>query len=316
MRKNTILDKLQSLRHQSSKAKLAIALLLILTYAISMVALPTASAHTPPLTYPTFAYLAVSPNPVGVGQSIYLIMWVSPNPPAAEGFGGDVWRDFTLTITKPDGSTQILGPYNSDATGSTFASYTPDQIGQYTIDFTYPGQVLSLYSPSGIPADVAGLQSLSARLGLPDKTAYINDTFQPSHASERLTVQSQAIARIPETAMPSSFWTRPIYGQNSQWASIASNWLSGSQIGGTGNLWQAGAGPSSPHILWTRAIETGGIVGNNRALGVLNYAIPTVGFYSGGSYEGRFANSMIINGKLYYAEPLGHSGIWWRIYCC
>ncbi len=289
------------------KPIVAIALLLMLTYAVSLFALPTTSAHTPPLTFPTFAYLAVAPNPVGVGQPVYVVMWVSPNPPTAAGFGGDVWRDFTLTITKPDGTTQTLGPYNSDATGSTFTTFTPDQTGNYRIDFNYPGQVLSLYSPSGIPADIASLQSLSARLGLPDKTQYINDTFLPSNRTQFLTVQQQAIERIPETPLPTDYWTRPIYGQNSAWASIASNWLGGSAIGGTGNLWQSGSGPSSPHILWTRPIETGGIVGSFHALGVDSYSIPGVGFYSGGSYEGRFANAMIINGILYYADPLGHS---------
>jgi len=295
------------LKNQKNKKVSTIALILILALPISFILLSTANAHTPPQTYPTFAYLAISPTPVGVGQSVYIIMWVSPNPPTAAGFGGDVWRDFTVTITKPDGQTQTLGPYNSDATGSTFASYTPDQIGNYKIEFNYPGQVLSLYNPSGIPADVASLKSLSARLGLPDKTQYINDTFLPSSRTEFLTVTQEQIAKIPETPLPIGYWTRPIYGQNSGWASMASNWLGGAAIGGTGSLWQAGAGPSSPHILWTKPIETGGVVGNMRALGVESYTIPDVGFYSGGSYEGRFANAMVINGKLYYAEPLGHS---------
>jgi len=291
-----------------SRNIVTIALILMLTTAAFMAIVPLGNAHTPPLTYPTFAYLAISPSPIGVGQSVYIIMWVSPNPPTAAGFSGDVWRGFRLKITKPDGTVDIKGPFNSDATGSTFTSYVPTQAGTYTIEFTYPGQVLSLYSPSGIPADIASLQLLSARLGLPDKTQYINDTFQPSSRTEILTVQQEAIDRIPDTPLPSNYWARPIHGQNSIWADIASNWLSGAQLGGTGSLWQGGTGPKSPHILWTKPIEVGGIVGNQRALGVNTYAIPDVGFYSGGSYEGRFANSIIIDGILFYAEPLGHSG--------
>jgi hypothetical protein len=233
-------------------------------------------------------------------------MWISPNPPAAEGFSGDTWRNLTVTITKPNGDTDTLGPFNSDATGSVFTSYTPDQVGTYTFKLNYPGQVLSLYSPAGIPSDIAGLQSISARLGLPDKTLYINDTFTGSSATESLIVQQDPIARIPATPLPTEYWTRPIYGQNSAWVCVASNWLSGAQIGGTGNLWQTGIGPNSPHIMWTKEIETGGIVGGNTA--AFNpYANPEVGFYSGGSYEGRFTNAMIIDGKLYYPDPLGHS---------
>lgn len=41
--------------------------------------------------------------------------------------------------------------------------------------------------------------------------------------------------------------------------------------------------------------------------GTSNYAIPDVGFYSGDSYEGRFSNAMIIDGMLFYANPLGYS---------
>jgi outer membrane protein assembly factor BamB len=292
---------------QTNKKIVTIALTLILTLSAFMATLQTSSAHTPAQTFPTFAYLALSPDPVGINQPIYVIMWVSPNPPTASGFGGDIWRGFKLTITKPDGNTETKGPFNSDATGSTFTTYTPNQVGTYHFNFTYPGQVLSLFSPTGIPSDASSLATLSARLGLPDKMQYINDTFTGSSRTLDLIVQQQAIARIPDTPLPNGYWTRPIFGQNSIWASIASNWLGGSQLGGTGLMWQGGSGPNSPHILWTKPLEMGGIVGAQTALGVDTYQIPDVGFYSGGSYEGRFANAIIMGGRLYYPEPLGHS---------
>ena len=283
-----------------------IALFLVLTIAVTLVALPTANAHTPPQTYPTFAYLAISPSPVGVGQSVYLIMWISPQPPTRTGLAGDVWRNMTLTITKPNNNTETLGPWNSDATGSTFTSYTPDQVGTYKFEFKYPGQVLSLYSPEGLPSDLSVLAMYGGMLG-GDPSVYINDTYTGSSRTEYLTVQETPIARIPDTPLPTEYWMHPIHGQNSAWVSVASNWLAGSQIGGRGNVWQVGAGPNSPHIMWTKAIETGGIVGNLSTYGVSSNAIPDVGYYSGGSYEGRFTNAMIIDGRLYYADPLGHS---------
>jgi hypothetical protein len=43
----------------------AIAILLILTFAISLVALPSVNAHDPPWNLQTWAYIAVAPNPVG-----------------------------------------------------------------------------------------------------------------------------------------------------------------------------------------------------------------------------------------------------------
>jgi hypothetical protein len=286
------------------KALSTVALILVLAVSMLMASMSTVSANTPPQTHPTWAYIALSPSPVGVGQSVYVIMWVSPNPPTATGYGGDVWRDLKVTITAPDGSTSTLGPYNADATGSTFASFTPSQVGTYTFDFVYPGQVISLTGPTGIPSDLGVLAGFGFLLG-GDRTLLIGDTYLGSHASETLTVQQQAIATIPDTPLPTGYWTRPIFGQNSNWEAVASNWLGGSQIGGAGNMWQAGAGPSSSHILWTKPLETGGIVGGTT--GVSSYAIADVGFYGGGSYEGRFTNAMIIDGKLFYANPLGHS---------
>ncbi len=288
-----------------NKTATLFALFLMFVMAFSLVALPAANAHTPPVTWPTFAYIALSANPVGVGQHMDVVMWIAPNPPTAEGLSGDRWRSITVEVTKPNGDTETLGPYNSDPTGSTFASYVPDQVGQYKFEVKYPGQVLSLYSPDGIPTDLDALAIIAARTGQPNKALYINDTFLPSNSTTYLTVQEEPIPRIPNTPLPTEYWTRPIYGQNSNWESIASNWLGGSQIGGIGNLWQTGTGPSSPHVMWTKQIETGGIVGGTT--GVSGYQIPDVGFYSGGSYEGRFANALIIDGKLYYADPLGHS---------
>ena len=52
------------------------------------------------------------------------------------------------------------------------------------------------------------------------------------------------------------------------------------------------------HIVWTAPFEDGGVVGG------INTGIDGATFYSGGSYEGRFQNALIINGRLYYKAPL------------
>jgi hypothetical protein len=65
------------------------------------------------------------------------------------------------------------------------------------------------------------------------------------------------------------------------------------------SLWQqSGTGPDSPHIVWTAPLEDGGVVGG------INTGIDGATFYSGGSYEGRFQNALIVNGRLYYKAPL------------
>jgi outer membrane protein assembly factor BamB len=256
-----------------------------------LVTLPAANASDPPIEIPTFAYLAITPNPTGINQQVFFVMWLHAAPPTAAGIAGDRWRDFTVTVTRPDGETETLGPYLSDATGSTYGLYTPTQIGTYKFVFEYPGQVLSLNHPEN---------------GLPGSNSpYINDTFLASSATEYLTVQEEQVTSSPEYPLPASYWVRPIEAQNQMWSQVASNWLGSNYFGTfqqTGlNLWQRnGAGPESSHILWTRPIEFGGLVGGS-------FAVPNAGFYSGGSYEGRFTNAIIMSGRLYYQEPLGHS---------
>jgi hypothetical protein len=274
------------------KTLCAITMILLMTFGAFTV-LPLASASNPPIQIPTYAYLAITPNPVGVNQPVFLVMWLHMAPPTAAGNAGDRWHDFTITVTKPDGTTQKLGPFTSDPTGSTYTSFTPPATGTYKFEFKYSGQVCSLYNPKN---------------GLPGSNSpYINDTFLPSSAIEYLTVQQEQVAPVEEYPLPTEYWQRPIEGQNVNWANVASHWLRGAyfgsfQMSGSYNLWQqSGIAPSSPHIIWTRPIEFGGVVGGNTA-------ISGVGFYSGGSYEGRFGNSIIMYGTLFYQEPLGHSG--------
>lgn len=270
-----------------------IALFLVLTIAFTLAALPVAKAHIPPWTIPTHSYIAVAPNPVGVTQSVYVIMWVHPNPPTASGEGGDRWRNITLTITKPNNDIDTFGPWNSDPTGSLWTQYTPDQTGTYKFEMDYPGQVLSWYGPTGLPP---GDPSYLVRT---EQLQFLNDTFTGSSATTYLTVQQEPVEKIPDYPLPTGYWTRPIEGRNTAWASVASNWLGSSHI--VGNYQPDGIAPESPHIMWTMPTQFGGVVGGT-------YAIPGVGFYSGGSYEGRFGSPIIMYGRLYFQLPLSHSG--------
>ena len=54
----------------------AIALILLLTVSIMMTAIPNSKAQTSSSPLPTNSYLAVSPNPVGIGQQVTLEMWL------------------------------------------------------------------------------------------------------------------------------------------------------------------------------------------------------------------------------------------------
>jgi hypothetical protein len=269
---------------RGNKTLYTIALILMLTIAITLIALPLTNAHTPAWTIPTYAYLAVSPNPVGVGQQVFLVMWIDKVPPTAAGNGGDRWTGFTVEITKPDGTKQTIGPFTSDATSSTFTTWTPTAVGTYSFLFKFPGQVAALTNPlNGLPGDTTNV--------------FVNDTFTASSATATLTVQQNPLTPVEDYPLPTSYWTRPIEGGNTAWTAVASNWLGGGYTYIYPLVQPTGIAPNSPHIMWTNAFQDGGVVGGNYAFA------GGMTFYDSLSYETKFGSALIMYGRLYYTLP-------------
>jgi len=126
-------------RRNKSKASI-ITLVLMLTIAATLiVSLPIVNAAN----IPTYAYLSVAPNPVGVNQEVTIMMWLDKIDPTASGPAGSRFGNFTVTITKPNESTETLGPFTSDPASFAYTLYTPDQIGTYTLEFNFPGQQIT-----------------------------------------------------------------------------------------------------------------------------------------------------------------------------
>ena len=109
----------------------AIAFVLLLTFAALFVALPIVSAHDPPWEIPTWVYMSVSPNPIGVGQEALIVMWLNDYPITAVGAYGDRWDNMYIDITTPSGDDVTLGPFTSDPVGSGWTQYTPTEVGEY-----------------------------------------------------------------------------------------------------------------------------------------------------------------------------------------
>jgi outer membrane protein assembly factor BamB len=267
---------------QINRTLYTIALILLLTISAMMATMPAVNAHTPAWTIKTYSYITAAPNPVGVNEHTTLAFWVNWVPIGAGGTGGDRWRNLQIQVTKPDGTKETLGPYVSDPIGGSYATYTPNQVGTYTFLFSFPGQVASMYGPTGL---------ISVN---PSNWDYINDTFLPSTATTTITVQQQSVSQL-SYPLPTEYWTRPIEGQNTAWASLASNWLGSPQI--IGNVQPDGAAPASPHVMWTKPIQFGGVVGGT------NTYINGATFYDGTAYEGRFTGPLILYGRLYYNLP-------------
>ena len=264
---------------------LALALTALLVFSIAATLLPTISAQTSK-QMASYAYLIVEPNPVGVGQTTYLAMIVDvPLPSASEA--NDIRRhDYQLKITAPDGTVQTKTFARvADTTGSQATSFTPTMTGTYTFEFTYPGQNYTWTTAQGGSAAFLGVQFLGAT------------------ATGTLTVQQDPVQSTADSPLPTEYWTRPIYGEDSNWYTMGSNWLGGNFLGtfqqGSQSFWQqSGVGPESSHIMWTAPMEDGGVVGG------LNTGITGATYYSGGSYEGRLGSAIIMYGRLYYKAPL------------
>jgi hypothetical protein len=284
---------------QFAKSKItaiSIAILLTLSTGASLTLLQVANAHTPAWQIPTFAYVLAVPNPVGVGQTTTIYMFLGNPPYDASALQNDYrFHNYQLTITAPD-STQIKQTFSyiSDPTNNQFYRFTPTQVGSYKLDFTFPGQAVNDYSHS-------------------PTSAYVNDTYLPSSYSSTLIVQEEP---IPTTvyplapAFPTEYWTRPIYGTNVDWWSISSNWLGtgvrgyGSMPGPNEGMFSGDSvGPQTAHVMWTKPLQSGGIVGGN------NFEIKGAQWFEGSAYNQRFQNPIIVQGRLIYTEPVSFTGV-------
>ena len=270
---------------------IAIVILLTLSTAASI---SLVNAHSPPWNIPTYAYIVVSPNPIGVGQTVNVNFWINAPPPTAAAQYGDRWSNLSVVITKPDGNTQTLGPYQSDTTGGTFTTYTPDQVGNYTFQCFFGGDVLKGLNPAP---------------GTIQQNEFVNDTYLPSESKKFvLIVQEEPIPYAPISALPTEYWTRPIYAENTAWYSIAGNWLglgastfaTTGQRGIEGNVNPYTTAPNTAHILWTKVAAFGGTIGGEYG------GDETGNYYSTSQYEPKFA-PIVMNGILYYTEYPGSS---------
>ncbi|MGD6852769.1 MAG: PQQ-binding-like beta-propeller repeat protein [Candidatus Bathyarchaeia archaeon] len=248
-----------------------------------MIIVQTSDAHTPAWEIPTFAFINVSPDPVGVGQYVNVIMWLDKVPNAAAYTNDIRLHNYKLTITTPSGHTETkTWDVVIDTTSSQYYSYTPTETGNYTFKFEHLGTTYTWDGP------------------------YQNDTFLPSSATTSLTVQEEQITTISSYPLPEEYWTRPIYGENTDWWVLSSNWLGegGPQTTASFSGYQVAVpdavGSRTGHIMWTLPLQSGGVVGGDML------TVEGVTYFEGTAYIPRYTNPIILEGKLIYREPLSY----------
>ena len=285
---------------KSKTAAIAIAILLVISMGATMT---FTSAHSPPYQITTYAKSTVLPNPIGVGQSALGYAFLGNGPPSGSTIMNTYrFHDYTVIITDPNGKVQTFHwDTVQDTTGAQFYRFTPDVVGVWNITFKYGGQT------QRYPQDTSS-------------TANDGDVYLPSEASCTLTVQEEPIFEYPSSyPLPTEYWTRPIYGENQDWWAVSSNWLgvgapvlSGVSSGTISSIpsGQSGiqrypgdaVGPLTSHVMWTKPVQEGGVVGGN------TYANPGDTYFEGSAYQQRFINPIIVYGRLFYKEPVSFLG--------
>lgn len=264
----------------NSKMASAITVILILTFVISLIALPSSNGQsTSYRTKKTYAVVGLLPNPVGVGQEV--LIWVGITDYVQNPTDG--WKGLSVTILRPDGRTDTLSDIKTDSTGATGRIYVPDMVGNYTVQTHFPAQWFNWTAPPMFDPEVYG------------------NIFYEASDSEKLTltVQAEQVPSYPTTPLPAEYWTRPINAQHYTWNTIAGNWVA--RPDNAYALYNDDA-PESGHILWAKPLALGGLAGG--ATGSHNYE-------TGDAYEGKFGASVIINGMLYYNRyATGFGGGW------
>ncbi len=281
------------LKIQGTKTLSTTALILILTFAAFMAAMPAANAHTPPWTIPTYAFISVEPNPVGVNQGAFVNFWIDKVPPTAGNQYGDRWENMMVTVTKPDGTTTKLGPFRSDDVGGAFTTYTPTVTGSYNFVFNYPGQTILGANPNPIGGTTNPQQ--------------VGDIYQASTSrTVTLVVQQQQVPLVyPSAPLPTGYWQRPIPGMNTAWYTISGNWMGAGAYNVTANFDPYTMAPNTGHILWTKPYA-GTLLGGGLIGGEFGGSEVNSNYYSTAQYETKFS-PIIINGVLYYQQIPGSS---------
>jgi hypothetical protein len=238
---------------------------------------------------PTYSYIGAFPNPIGVGQTA-LVTYRIDQPGAGLNVYTGGFNGSSVTITRPDGTSETKSDLPQDPTSSGWFTYTPTQVGTYTFVHHFPGAEYVVEGPWWNPGDVLW-------------------KYLASDSSEvSLVVQDEPVldyARSP--SLPTEPWTRPIYAENKGWWQAGDNWLmpgydiNSRFFAGTPAFAPYTSAPDSAHILWTKSIIPGGIVGGPS--GDLSY-------YTGISYE-QFFDPLILYGHIMYSEHALTSSTSW-----
>src|SRR5665647_1935313 len=270
------------------------------------------SGATPNATATTIAHISFRPRIVGIGQPILVNMWLETTILNANYQHLKAYR---VTITKPDGTTDIITKDSYVADTTAWFEYAPDQVGTWSIKLDYLGQ----YFPAGYYFNGVNYPSIAA-IGAYTAGAFGAPSFSQSTYYKPssdgpfgLVVQQQQVLSWPASPLPTDYWTRPVTTMNREWWPILGNYP-GTGVRGGGDTWPADTntyaplrygyepyvqGPKSAHVLWKQPYNIGGLIGGSMGTNTIwasaqvIYGHPTI-IYSGRAY---WTTTKVMNGN-------------------
>jgi outer membrane protein assembly factor BamB len=273
---------------------ITIALILVMIIPTTAVTIHAQTAANP-LKETTNAFLSVTPNPVGVGQPLNLVMFLAQIPPFNTAGAAVHYTGFTINVVKPSGENSSLGPFSSDDIGAAYTTFTPATTGSYLFQFLYAGQIANISSTFSSASSTSIIVQY-----LPSNTPAVN-----------VTVQNEPVTSPPGATGPDSnqYWAAPVQATQFGLSSVHGNWLNVPTNFGSGNtnneFIQGAVNPytnpiETSHVIWTKQLAMSGLVGGEWG---------TQDYYTGLSYTSRWASqSIILNGFLYYNVPTADYG--------
>jgi hypothetical protein len=206
---------------------------------------------------------------------------------------------FKITIQKPDGTTEVIGPFNSYLGDDTaWLQYVVDQVGTWKFKFEQPGTYIpkGLYVTSpGEPGVTAGF--LTGQMTFPNGTLFLGSSILYTASStdwQELTVQQEWVNSWPSVPLPTDYWTRPVSPENREWWTITGNYpWTGAYYYPNGRVLYSSnykytpyvQAPNTAHVVWKRQGAIAGLVGGDA--------------YQYSAYTGGGTPSIIYAGRCY-----------------
>jgi len=268
-------------------------------------------------TFSPKARLAFTPNPIGVNQIFTVNIWTTP-PPSAERFQ----KEYRVVITKPDGTSNTVKIESYVADGTAWFPYLADQVGEWKLQFFYPGQ----YNPPGWYSDGEYDGTTPKSQGKQGWQWYDGDYYNPTNTPvQTLTVQDEFVYSWPLIDLPTDYWTRPIPMEHREWAEIGGNYpwemqqdTIGEYNGAPDYYGPYVTAPNTSHVVWKRQGEVAGVIGGEAGVyGDLGGAGTPNLIYMGRCYQtynkpgvGNVAACYDLRtGEIYYEIPTSEGGV-------